>query len=478
MSRQTSMPRAEPPRISEEPPRLDKATLSSEPGIPPVQPRELAPIGPPLVISTPTAPPKPQETETQPPVLEQPLPEPPLHQPSQNPAALRRRTWLNLPWRAVAGTWEVLSVYVLLASIAAFPVLQLASLGYLLHSAGQLATGQSWRKCLPGSVVAGRITLFVLCAALSWLPVWLVTDLSYSAQLLQPGSLPALLWRVAAFTISIAWLGHVGWAAMRGGRWWHFIWPAPIRFVLNIFRPSTWKRASNQLFELVDSLRLPMLWWLGLRAAVGALLWSSIPVSLMIIGLRSDDGDGNAFAGLAGAVAMALVMLYLPFLQIQLATTGRFKELFNVTEVRRRFLAAPLAHAFALLVLCGLSIPLYLLRIEATPAELLWAPSLVFVLFMLPAKWLIGAAMGYADRRRKEADALPVPADWQAISKKEFLRRGRRSWWLRWPARGIALASVAIYVGSLYIAQLVAGQGAWVMYFQHAVLVPAPLISS
>ncbi|RMF38098.1 MAG: hypothetical protein D6753_16365 [Planctomycetota bacterium] len=112
-----------------------------------------------------------------------------------------------------------------------------------------------------------------------------------------------------------------------------------------------------------------------------------------------------------------------------------------------------------MLLLCAASLPLYLLRIEATPQELLWAPSLVFVLFMLPAKLMLGAAMGYAQSRRQRG--LP-----------------RRHWMLRWPARVVALVSVLAYVGSLYVAQLVAGQGAMVMYFQHAFLVPAPLITT
>lgn len=113
-----------------------------------------------------------------------------------------------------------------------------------------------------------------------------------------------------------------------------------------------------------------------------------------------------------------------------------------------------------LLLLCLLCIPLYLLRIEATPAELVWAPSIVFVIFMLPAKLLLGAAMGYAEGR---AERLPLP---------------NRHWTLRWPARVVVLASALLYVVVLYLAQLVAGQGALVMYFQHAFLVPAPLISS
>ncbi len=475
---------------SEDSPQIDLAKDSADD-----PPRVTAAAFQPPITAQPTAPPvviEPGGSAFH--VAQDRTTEPPITQPAErsldtnissetsgNPKLLapRKRTWLNLPIRVIVASWEVVSVYVLLASVAAIPVIQFASLGYLLYSASRLAEGQPWRSCLPGARISGRITLFMLLAAICWLPVWLVTDLSYSAQLLQPDSLSALFWRIGAFMITLTWLAHVTWAAVRGGRWWHFVWPAPIRFLLQGFRPSTWRRASDQLFELVDSLQLPRLWWLGLRAAVGAIAWTCVPVSLMIIGLRA-QGDGPfGLVGLLGAVSMGLIMLYLPFLQLQLAQTGRFNEVFNVIEVRRRFVAAPLAHAFALLLLCGLSIPLYVLRIEATPSELLWAPALVFVVFMMPAKWILGAAMGYADSRRIAAGAVPYQSEWATTAEKRAaLRLGRRSWILRWPARTVSLASVAIYVGSLYVAQLVAGQGAWVMYFQHAVLVPAPLISS
>jgi hypothetical protein len=68
--------------------------------------------------------------------------------------------------------------------------------------------------------------------------------------------------------------------------------------------------------------------------------------------------------------------------------------------------------------------------------------------------------MGYADSRQY---------------RKQLTKR---HWALRWPARLVGFASVVVYVGALYVAQLIAGQGAFVMYFQHAFLVPAPLISS
>jgi hypothetical protein len=175
----------------------------------------------------------------------------------------------------------------------------------------------------------------------------------------------------------------------------------------------------------------------------------------MIIGERAQKLDAAPLLGLIGAIAMMVVMLYLPLLQVRMAAKNRFTEIFNVFAIRQSFMRAPWFCALGLFALCGLAIPLYLLRIEATPSELVWAPSLVFVAFMLPAKLLIGAAIGYADRREK-----------------------LRHWLLRWSAFAIVMLSVVSYVGALYIAQIIAWQGAPVMYFQHALLVPAPLIST
>lgn len=184
-------------------------------------------------------------------------------------------------------------------------------------------------------------------------------------------------------------------------------------------------------------------------------MWTCVPVSLMIIGERAQDFEPAALVGLIGAVSMSAVMLYLPMLQILLAVRNRFSAMLDVRSIRGIFARAPWCCAGSLVVLCLLAIPLYLLRIEAPPRELLWLPSMVFVLLMLPAKLLIGGAMGLGSRR---------PA--------------KRHWLLRWPAKFVALAGVLVYVGALYVAQFVAWQGAFVMYFQHAVLVPAPLLGN
>lgn len=365
---------------------------------------------------------------------------------------------LALHWQILIGMIAgFASLVAVLAVVAAIPIAQLASLGYLLLAGANLANRRPWRDSFPGLRLAGKLGTFSLLAAIAWFPVYFITDLGYSAQLLQPGTGIATAWRFGAFLVSGLWLVHVGWAAIRGGRWWHLLWPAPIRFVRQIWRPSTWARASDHLYELVVSLQFPKLWWLGARAALGALLWIIFPVSLMIIGQRAEDFGPAGLVGFIGATLMTLIMLYLPFLQVQMASSNRFAAIFDIPRVRARFKFAPWGHSISLLLLCALCLPLYLLRIEATPAQLVWAPALVFVFFMLPAKILIGAAMGYGDGR---------------------IERGhpKRHWINRWPARILGLAAVLIYVGALYVAQLVAGQGAYVMYFQHAFLVPAPLI--
>lgn len=363
--------------------------------------------------------------------------------------------WYMWPFWLLGRCWDLVSLCVLLAVVAAAPVLQFASLGYILFAAGRLANGQPWRTALPGLRSAGKLGTFAMLAAISWIPVYVLTDLAYSAQLLDPNSWSARGWRMGAFVVAAMWVVHVGWAAMRGGRWWHFIWPAPIKFVLTIWRPTYWSQTADNLYDFTISLQFPKLWWLGARASAGALLWTCVPVSLMIIGLRARNMEAAPLFGVIGAIAMTAVMLYLPLLQVRMAAKNRFMEVFNVLAIRQSFMRAPWFCALGLFVLCGLAIPLYLLRIEPTPSELVWAPSLVFVALMLPAKLLIGAALGYAEKREK-----------------------LRHWMLRWTAFTIVTLSVMTYVGALYIAQFIAWQGAFVMYFQHALLVPAPLIST
>ena len=148
---------------------------------------------------------------------------------------------------------------------------------------------------------------------------------------------------------------------------------------------------------------------------------------------------------------MALVLIYLPFLQTQFACENRFWAVFDVRSVRRLFRRAPVAFWFALFITMLFGLPLYLLKIEYAPREIMWIPSFVFVLFIYPARLLTGWAMARARTREKP-----------------------RFFLFRWLARFGAVPIVGFYVFVLFFTQYISWDGAWSLLEQHPFLLPAP----
>jgi len=138
---------------------------------------------------------------------------------------------------------------------------------------------------------------------------------------------------------------------------------------------------------------------------------------------RNQPPIGRVLAGLLGSTLMAGVLLYLPFLQAHFAAERRFLAFFEVSRVRALFRRAPLACWLALLVTLSFALPLYLLKIEFLPRELLWVPSLIFVAFGWPARLVMGWAMSRARRREQP-----------------------RFFLFRWFARFAELPVIAVYV--------------------------------
>ena len=114
----------------------------------------------------------------------------------------RRFRIYHLPGYILLQIWRFMCLALLLAVVAAIPVVQLASLGYLLESAGRLAQSDGRKRPLPGLELAGKVGVFAALATLTWLPVWFVCDLSYSGQLLMPNTPSASRWRFAAFLVN------------------------------------------------------------------------------------------------------------------------------------------------------------------------------------------------------------------------------------------------------------------------------------
>src|SRR5262249_22408266 len=146
--------------------------------------------------------------------------------------------------------------------------------------------------------------------------------------------------------------------------------------------------------------------------------------------------------------------LYMPFLQAHFAAENRFRACFELGAVRGQFRRAPWAFAFAFFITLLFAVPLYLLKIEMVPREAAWLPSMVFIMFMFPARLLMGWALGRARHRESP-----------------------RHWFFRWTGRLSMLPVAAFYVLIVFFTQYISWHGVWSLYEQHAFLLPVPFFS-
>lgn len=370
----------------------------------------------------------------------------------KSPAPWRSvRWWIRLPIRIAYGLFQFASLIVLLAIASSVPLLQLAGLGYMLEVGRRIADRKRGEKILPGLEQATRIGVLASGAFLTWLPVWMISNNAYDAELMEAGSVLSQRWHAVAWIATLFWLLHVSWSALRGGRWYHFLWPAPIRFFREVWRPATWRKVEDGLWQYTVGLKLPKLMWLGFRGAIGAIAWLIIPAAMMTIGLRANEQPVRFLIGILGSMLMMVVLTYLPFLQIQMARENRLRAIFDVKSVRADFKRAPWAFAVSFVLTLAAALPLYLLRIEPPPAELIWLPCIFFVLLTLPTRMLVGWAMQRGHR--------DIP---------------RRFWLSRYIAWTLQWAALPFYMLALYLGTITSWDGAAIFVIQHAFLVPVP----
>ena len=371
------------------------------------------------------------------------------------------RTVRGVGW-LVGSLFNLASLVFCLSVVAAIPFIQLIAFGYLLDVSGRLAAGGKLRDSLPHTEAAGRIGLVVLAVAIGSLPVQLLVHWESVAVLISPGSVQSSWLRSTAIAAACVGMLYLLWAIARGGKLRHFLWPQPKLMIRQAWRPSTYREMPDKLWEFTRALELGRYFWLGLRGALGTLVWL-IPAMIIIAASRNGE---TGVAGLVGALAlMALgaVLLYLPMLQAHFAAENRMSALFEVRRVRRLFCYAPIAWCLAMFAgLVLLPIPLYLLKIEATPREVVWLPTLVFIAFILPARLAEGLAMRRAKR-------IALAHENGAVKPK-----GVTNLLCRHSARILMPAIVAVYLLFVTLSQYTSWDGYLTWVAQHAVLIPIP----
>ena len=332
-----------------------------------------------------------------------------------------------------------------LAVLAAIPILNFLSLGYLLESSARVARTGRLRDGFIGVRFAARLGAIVVLSFLGMLPGWIVADFARSAEIIDPGGKVAEAWQLGWLVLTVltglafvffATVGMVVWLAIRG------------------VRGGFYTAARDAVWDSFVSLRLLHYFWLGLRGFVAAVAWLALPITLLVVS-RFGHSVGASLLGFIGAFLLVLILPYLPFLQLRLATTNRFRGAFEVLAVRRDYRRAPWAFTFAFVVTLLSALPLYLLKIQIVPREAAWLPALVFIMFIFPARLLTGWAMGRANRL---AARRPTP----------------RHWFFRWTGRLPLLPAAAFYVLIVFFTQYTSWNGVWDLYLQHAFLVPFP----
>lgn len=333
-----------------------------------------------------------------------------------------------------------------LSLLTAVPLGQVLVLGYMLEAGGRVARTRRVRDGFIGVRPAARLGGVAVAAFVLWLPLYAVSVVAESARIIDPAGTTATVWEGVLTALMAAYVLHVAAALAPGGRLRHFLNPLAVPLLaLRILKGGLYADCRDRLWEAAKELRLPYYFGIGFRGFLGAFLWLAIPLALLGQGHRAPA------VGLLGAALLGVVVIYLPALQARFARENRLRAYFEVLAVRRDYRRAPLAFALALWVQLFAAIPLYLLKIEAIPRELIFLEGFVFLAFMFPARLVAGWAYGRAARRE---------------APRHFV-------W-RWLGRLVVPPVVFAYVVVVFGSQHLGWHGISSLYEQHAFLLPVP----
>jgi hypothetical protein len=353
---------------------------------------------------------------------------------------------------ASAAEWVfgLISLILGLSMLAALPVIQVLSLGYFLESSARVARTGRLRDGLIGVRPAARIGCVAAAIWLALVPAWFLGSYARSAELIDPGGPAARNLRIGQVIVTMVSLLYIAVSCARGGRLRHFLWPwgHPLWLLRRLRKGGLYSEARDGLWAFVAGMLVPYYFRLGLVGFIGTLAWLAVPAILI--------GATQRFPvlGLLGAILLAVIVPFLPFLQVRYAVEGRVSALFSRRAIRDRFRRAPWAFAFSLFVLLAAAIPLYFLKLEMIPREAAWLPSLVFVIFLAPARLFTGWA--YARSGRRDSP---------------------RHWIFRVLGRVAITAAALLYVAVVFGAQYTSWGGAGSLYEQHAFLLPVPFLN-
>lgn len=358
---------------------------------------------------------------------------------------LRTAGWL------IRNAFGLLSLLLMLAVIAAIPIVNFLALGYLLEAQARVIRTGKIRHGFPLIALAPRFGSITLGIGLWLLPVWMLGSRASDAQLIDPdgdaaGSLPVL-----TFLISVLIGTHICLALSRGGRLSCFFRPIKnVRWLLAECRRGDYlERADQHVRAFITALRLKHHFVLGVRGFAGAFLWLVLPTALFTA-VRTSGGPSMLIMILGGFLLLIL-FAWIPFLQARFAVENRWGAMFEVREIRRLFCRAPIAWLVAVFIVFLTAIPPYVLKAFDYSSDARWLGTLVFIATIYPGRIVTAWAFGRAIRKEEQA--------WFGF---------------RLLSRTVMFPMLFAYVAVLFLTQYVGAQGRAGLFFHHAFLLPVP----
>ena len=169
-----------------------------------------------------------------------------------------------------------------LSVLAATPVAQFLSFGYLLEAGARVARSGRLRDGFVGIRKASRLGSIIVGVYLFLGPLLLISSMADAAQLVDPDGPSARGWKAFLVVATVLVVLHVIAACSRGGRIRHFLMPFgnPFWIVRRIREGGAYASARDAVWDFVTSLRLPYYFRLGLLGFLGTIAWLAVPASL------------------------------------------------------------------------------------------------------------------------------------------------------------------------------------------------------
>lgn len=366
-----------------------------------------------------------------------------------------------VPWRhpircafwLVRALFGMASLVFMLSLLAAIPIVNFLTLGYLLEVEGRVARSGKLRDGFPLFKLAPRIGAIGLGIWMWILPLRLLAWAAGDAAIIDPRSPTAA---VLNNVLGVAWLlvtVHLCLALARGGSLGCFVRPLKnLLWLMRRLREGNYlETASNHVRDFVARLRLKEHFVLGIKGFLGAFAWLLIP-SLLYFAPSKQEGLPVLITVLGG-ILLVVVHAWVPFLQARLTAENRLRAAFELREVRSLYAYAPLTWGLTILLVYALALPLYLFKAFLLPPDALWTVAVLFIVTIYPAKLLLGWAYH------------------RAIARKALDKRA--AWWLRWLVRlGVIAPALIAYVFILYFTQFLGEAGKQELLRHHAFLLP------